>query len=173
MKRFMYGLVGLVSAGLIFMGSNTSALACELEDLGSEFGRPYVVEDSAEQIKDEITLGEMELIAQLVEAEAGNQDLDGKRLVVDVVLNRMDDGRFGGSSAEAVIFADGQFSVVRNGAWEKAAYNMKESDYEAVRLEYGKAREERLNGNVLYFNNCKEVGGTGTPFKFGGHYFNT
>ena len=32
--------------------------------------------------------GELELLATLVEAEAGNQDMTGKRLVVDVVLNR-------------------------------------------------------------------------------------
>lgn len=171
MRKSFKGLVGVMLASLFICTNTVTAKASELVEMG-EFGRPYVVEDSTEQIEEEIRLGEMELIAQLVEAEAGNQDLTGKRMVVDVILNRLDDGRFG-DSIEDIIFAPGQFSVVRNGAFEKAAYNMKDSDYEAVRIEYGKLRAERLNSQILYFNNCEEVSGTGTPFKVGGHWFNT
>lgn len=169
MKRRLNGLVGAMLASLFILTSPITAFASDFEELG-QYGRLYAFEDSQEQIDEEIRLGEMELIAQLVEAEAGNQDLEGKRLVVDVILNRLDDGRFG-SSVEDIIFAKGQFSVVRNGAFEKAAYNMKESDYEAVRLEYGKAREERLDGNVLYFNCGDYVSGTYKLYKCGGHYF--
>ena len=67
-----------------------------------------------------------------------------------------------------VIFQDGQFSVIKNGAFDKAAWNMKESDYAAVMVE----TEIHSNKEVLYFNNCKSVSGTGTPFKVGGHWFN-
>ena len=47
-----------------------------------------------EEIEEEIRLGEMELLAQLIEAEAGNQDYTGKRLVGDVVINRIRSNRF-------------------------------------------------------------------------------
>ena len=40
----------------------------------------------------EITDAEIDMLAHLVMAEAGNQDLLGKQLVVDVVFNRMRSG---------------------------------------------------------------------------------
>lgn len=49
---------------------------------------------SQEEILEEMKYGDMELVAQLVQAEAGNQDLTGKRLVADVVYNRVRDPRF-------------------------------------------------------------------------------
>ncbi len=125
--------------------------------------------DTPEQIYEEIMLGDMELISQLVEAEAGNQSLLGKRLVCDVVLNRLRDGRFG-DSVEEIIFMDKplQFSVTKNGAWEKAAYNMQKSDYVAVSLEFTNGQ---YNTEVLYFNCGDYVEGTTPLFKEGDHYF--
>ena len=60
------------------------------------------------------------MLAQLVQAEAGNQPLTGMRFVVDVVLNRVDDERFP-NTIEGVIYQKGQFSVIRNGQFDKAA----------------------------------------------------
>lgn len=163
MKKFLLGLAGVLLAGSFFN------LEVKAYDEVGEFGRPgYIIEDTAEQIAEEITEGEMELLAQLVEAEAGNQDLEGKRLVASVVLNRVRDERFP-NTVEDVIFQNNQFSVVKNGAWERAAYNMQQSDYDAVWLEY----QDQINTEVLYFNNSPEVYGSGTPFKHGGHYFNS
>lgn len=54
------------------------------------------------------------LLYSLVQAEAGNQDLDGCRLVADVVLNRIDSDSFP-NELEDVIYAPGQFSVVKIG----------------------------------------------------------
>ena len=61
-----------------------------------------------------------------------------------------------------------QFSVTKNGAWEKAAYNMLASDYVAVSLEF---TEGQLNTEVLYFNCGGYVKGTTPLFKEGDHYF--
>lgn len=102
---------------------------------------------SENQIKEEIQFGEMELIAQLVMAEAGNQDLTGKRYVVDVVLNRVDSDVFP-DTVEEVIFQENQFSVIDNGTFEEAGWTVTEECYDAVKLEY----EERLNYNILYFS---------------------
>lgn len=99
------------------------------------------------EIEEEIRLGEMELIAQLVMAEAGNQDLMGKRYVVDVVLNRVDSDDFP-NTVEDVIFQKNQFSVIENGAFDEAGWAITEECYEAVKLEY----EELLNYDILYFS---------------------
>ena len=121
-------------------------------------------------ITDEEQLSDMYLLAQLVQAEAGNQSLEGKRLVVDVVLNRVADPRFP-NTVEEVIFQQYkgyyQFSVVKNGAWDKAAKNMSDDDYDAVSLEY----EEKTNSEVIYFNCGSYVPKTTALFKEGGHYF--
>lgn len=135
-----------------------------------EYGRPgvlvYDIEDTEEQIEEEERLGDMELIAQLVQAEAGNQSFEGKCKVVDVILNRLEDPRFP-NTVEEIIFAPGQFSVVRNGAWEKAAYNMTEEDYAAVVYEM----EMHSDKDVLYFNCGDYVSGTTHLYKCGDHYF--
>lgn len=169
-KSIIKGLAGVLSAGLLLLAPITSidAVASGFTEVG-QYGRPGLMkyEDTSEQIAEEIVLGEMELIAQLVQAEAGNQSLEGKRLVVDVVLNRVADPRFP-DTVEGVIFQPGQFSVVKNGEFEKAAWHMEESDFAAVAIEY----EMHTNEDVLYFNNCKKVSGSGTPFKVGGHWFN-
>lgn len=107
----------------------------------------YVEDPTEEEIAEEIRFGEMELIAQLVMAEAGNQDLTGKRYVADVVLNRVDSDDFP-DTVEEVIFQKNQFNVIENGAFDEAAWTITEECYEAVLLEY----EERLNYDILYFS---------------------
>jgi N-acetylmuramoyl-L-alanine amidase len=165
MKRIIVGVAALI-AGLLFYCPESEAAG--YTECG-QYGRPGIMkyDDTEEQITEEIRLGEMELIAQLVQAEAGNQSLEGKRLVVDVILNRVADPRFP-DTVEEVIFQPGQFSVVRNGAFEKAAWHMQETDFAAVAIEY----EMHTNEEVLYFNNCSDVCGEGEPFKVGGHWFN-
>lgn len=168
MKKKLVGLAGILLAGLFTLQSSITCQAAGYLEVG-EYGRPFVVTyETEEEIEEEILLGDMELMAQLVQAEAGNQDFYGKCLVVDVLLNRLESPDFP-NTVEEVIFQDHQFSVVKNGAWEKAAYNMQESDYEAVLYEI----ENHTNKEILYFNNCEKVAGTGTPFKVGGHWFNT
>ena len=107
----------------------------------------YVEDPTEEEIAEEIRFGEMELIAQLVMAEAGNQGLTGKRYVADVVLNRVDSDDFP-NTVEEVIFQENQFSVIENGAFDEAGWTITEECYEAVKLEY----EERLNYDILYFS---------------------
>ena len=102
------------------------------------------------------------LLYSLVQAEAGNQDVDGCRLVADVVLNRMASEKFP-SDMESVIYSPGQFSVVRNGSLEKAQGEISEKVIQAVDMELSGTK---LNNDVLYFNN-KPNGG----WKYGGHYF--
>ena len=160
-----------LTAGLVVTLAMSSfslpASAAGYSEVG-EYGRPFVLafEDSEEQIQEEIYLGELEVLAQLVEAEAGNQSFEGKCLVADVILNRVESPDFPNTISE-VVFQDGQFSVVKNGAFDKAGYNMKDDDYKAVLYEV----TLHNNKNVLYFNNCSKVAGKGDKFKVGDHWF--
>lgn len=58
-------------------------------------------------------------LCKLAFAEAGNQDVDGKALVMLVVLNRVESDKFPDSISE-VIFARNQFSVTTNGMYDNA-----------------------------------------------------
>lgn len=118
-----------------------------------------------EDLEEEIRFGEIELIAQLVQAEAGNQDITGKRYVVDVVLNRVDSEEFP-NTVEEVIFQEDQFSVIKNGAFDEAGLNITEEDYKAVLLEY----KERLNYDILYFSRGKSKYAS-NHFKWQDHWF--
>ncbi len=62
------------------------------------------------------------LLACLVMAEAGGECYEGKLAVANIVLNRLNGGSYG-SSIHDVIYARGQFSVVRNGALNRALNN--------------------------------------------------
>lgn len=119
-----------------------------------------------EQIAEEIKEGEIELLAQLVEAEAGNQDMKGKRLVADVVLNRIESDRFP-NTIEEVIFQESQFSCIEDGNFEKSGWKISEDSFEAARLEY----ENRLDSYILFFT----AGGYNEycvpMYKHGAHYF--
>ncbi len=100
---------------------------------------------------DEWLLGEedLDILARIVEAEAGNQDAEGRLLVANVVLNRVASETFPDSVKEVVFQEEKgvcQFSPVSNGRiWE---VKVSEETNEAV--------ERALNGEdisdgALYF----------------------
>ena len=163
------GLFGAVAFAAVLLLCKNEALAAGYTEVG-EYGRPFIVTmDTQEQIDEEIKLGEMELLAQLVEAEAGNQSFEGKCLVVDCILNRVESPDFPNTITEVIYQKNPiQFSTAYNGALEKAGWNMKEDDFAAVEVEM------QLHGNkdFLYFNNSSSVSGSGTPVRVGGHWFN-
>jgi len=123
--------------------------------------------DEEEEIALEIQEGEYELLTQLVHAEAGNQDLIGKQYVADVVLNRVASSDWPNTIHE-VIFQKGQFSVAHNGALDKAAWNLTDEDFEAVRLE---TDGSQLDTEIIYFQ-TRRYNTWGEPaFQYGDHYF--
>lgn len=111
----------------------------------------------------------LELLAICVEAEAGNQGLQGKRLVVDVILNRAEEhsGQWP-DTISGVISQKNQFTSYWDGnmagIWEPS-----EETYRAVRMEV----EQRAYPGIYYFREG-EWPGCGTPWKkVGAHYFST
>lgn len=128
-----------------------------IDVINQTYGGNYqMIVDRGRQIK---------LLAQLIHAEAGNQDLKGKRLVGEVILNRMRSGRFP-NSMEGVIYQEGSFGVIKDGAFEKAKSQITEEDLEAARL----AWEDPLDQNILYFN-TEKMDCAKRWYLHGDHYF--
>lgn len=130
-------------------------------------------DDSEEQIAEEVMYGEIEMLAQLIQAEAGNQDFKGKCLVADVVLNRVESDVFPNSVEEVIQdrWPCVQFSTVStlDGSYEKAGWYISDDARKAAYQEY--MAERRIDDNVLYF-----TAGSYNPFctpayKYGDHYF--
>lgn len=102
-------------------------------------------------------------LAKLVEAEAGNQDEYGKRLVCDVVLNRVLDPRFP-DTINDVIFQKNQFAVAYTGLIHGP--EPKEETFKLVEEEL----IDQVDYDVLFF--CNSYYNGNTPlYIWGDHYF--
>lgn len=111
---------------------------------------------------------DLDMLAAIIECEAGNQPYEGRLAVASVIINRMNNPRFANSISE-VIYSPGQFSPVASGRF-------------AVVLSRGacddcrRAAQDALNGNTnvdaLYF-----IGYRGSidddKLKIGDHVFFT
>jgi len=93
------------------------------------------------------TASDLDMLAAIVECEAGNQPYEGRLAVASVVINRMKNPRFANSIAE-VIYSPGQFSPVASGRFAVVLARGTCSDCR-------NAAQEALNGNTnvdaLYF----------------------
>ena len=126
-----------------------------------------VTDLTEEDIKEMDYWGELELLAAVVEAEAGNQDMIGKRLVVDVVLNRVDSPLFPDTITE-VLEQPGQFTTMWNGAVEDAGWHMQEDDYTAVMME---VTGTRLDYDIYFFTAGEYNASCKPAYIHGDHYF--
>lgn len=104
------------------------------------------------------------LFAQIVMAEAGDQGLYGKRLVVDVILNRIDSEHYP-CTLEGVISQTGQFTAYENGAvWR---VDPDEECYQAIEMELA----NRTDSEIIYFR-TDHYSEYGIPcYQYGDHYF--
>ena len=128
-----------------------------------ECNAEIVEEDTAKSV---LSQSDIDLLATIVRAEAGNQSLAGKKAVVDVVLNRVDSEQFP-NTIQSVIYQEGQFNCINDGNFAKALYTKDETDYEAVRLEL----EERTDTEIVFFQ-TSSYSSYGTPaYVIGDHYF--
>lgn len=109
---------------------------------------------------------DINMMARMVQSEAGGQCEEGQRLVICCVLNRIDSEYFPDTISE-VITAPNQFAVVENGSIQKAQPT--DEIYDLIRQELN----ERTNYDVIYFT----AGGynpSGEPWaQVGDHYFST
>ena len=106
---------------------------------------------------------DIDLMAAVVFYEAGNQDMYGKQLVADTILNRVDSPRFP-NTISGVIDQRGQFHTARK-AHKISPLNVPIDCYGAVISQL----EVRENYEVMYFSRGY---GCGKPlFKYGDHCF--
>lgn len=105
-----------------------------------------------------------ELLAKTVEAEAGNQSIEGKRLVCAVILNRVDHEAFP-DSVEKVLSQPNQFTTFKKLGYTDITWQ----DQLAVQMEL----ERRSNTEVLFFNCGGYIPNTTKLYKIEDHYFST
>lgn len=130
-----------------------------------------VYEITPDDLKLEYYYDSLELLALCVEAEAGDQGLYGKKLVADVVLNRVDSPDFPDNITDVILQCGNngvyQFSVVGDG--RIYAVEPTEETFQAVREEL----ESRTNKDILFFT-AEGFSPYGSAWeKVGDHYFST
>lgn len=119
-----------------------------------------------EQIALEDEMYELEMLAIAVHAEAGNQSFEGRQAVAGVILNRMDSTRFPNTISE-VLHQKNQFSCMTDGAYEKACWEVEQTDYDAVAAEL----YERRYRDALFFRTGHYHEGRTPLYRIGAHYF--
>lgn len=119
-----------------------------------------------DEVAEEEYADSIEYLACAVESEAGTEPLEGKKMVVDTILNRVDSADFPDTIRE-VIDQSNQFSVVSNGRINKVIPSPE--TWEAVLSEL----ESRTNSEVIYFR-ANKYHNYGTPLmQIGRHYFSS
>lgn len=138
----------------------------ELEELIDEMEAATVnyVPEPEVSLTDE----EINLIAKVTMAEAEGESEEGKRLVIDTILNRVDSPHsYWPDTVEGVIYQPSQFSAM----WDGRINRCRVKD-DIVRLVKEEARS-RTNTKAVYFR-TKRYSSYGTPmFQVGNHYFSS
>lgn len=142
--------------------------------IDQESNMPEVCEapPSIEQMKEEeiidtpamLSQEEAELLALVTMAEAEGEPEEGKRLVIDVILNRVDSPYFPNTVTD-VIYQKNQFTSMWNGRVERCEVRVDILNLVQEEL------ENRTNKNVVFFR-TERYSDFGIPvFKVGNHYF--
>lgn len=119
------------------------------------------------ELEQELYYDQLEELAVCVMAEAGNQGVDGMRMVCDVILNRVDDTDFP-DNIHDVISQPFHFSSYWDGGTQRWCTPSEEC-YKAVQMEL-----ENVSYPGLFYFQTGNYSQYGTPaFKFGEHYFST
>lgn len=129
-----------------------------------------VVEVAPVQEEPELPLTDEEiyLVALVTVAEAEGEPEEGKRLVIDTVLNRTDsDNSYWPDTVSEVIYQPSQFTSMWNGRADRC--QVTDDVLELVKEEL----LERTNSDVVYFR-TSHYSSYGTPmFQVGNHYFSS
>lgn len=128
--------------------------------------KQYDIPMDTYEVESLLTNEDVALIALVTMAEAEGEPEQGKRLVIDTILNRMDSDHFPDTVYE-VIYQPNQFSVMWNGRIERC--EVRNDIYKLVMEEL----DTRTNKDVIFFN-ADRYSKYGTPmFQVGNHYFSS
>lgn len=123
-----------------------------------------ITEETVEEQK--VSEEDIELIALVTMAEAEGECEEGKRLVIDTILNRVDSEHFPNTIYE-VIYQPSQFTSMWNGRADRCEVH--EDICQLVRYEL----ESRTNYDVMFFT-AGNYSDYGVPiFQVGNHYFSS
>ena len=114
----------------------------------------------------EVSLSDIELIALITMAEAEGEPVEGQRLVIDTILNRVDNPAFPNTVYD-VIYQPGQFTCVWNGRLSRCYVS--EDICQLVREEL----ESRYSYDTIYFCAGGYSGYGQRLFQVGNHYFSS
>lgn len=149
--------IGNLEGQVEMLEGKVEGLKLENEQLIKAPKQTNVVIENAPEF--ELSDEDIELIARIVHAEAGNQDQIGKRLVADCILNRVKSDKFP-DTVQGVIYQAGQFTATPG--------DFDESDINAVMEEC----EQRIDPSVYWFK-INGFHSVGVPlYQHGAHYFN-
>lgn len=111
-----------------------------------------------------LTKDEVDLLARITMAEAEGETDEGKRLVIDTVLNRVDSEHFPDTVYD-VIYQPNHFSPVTNGRLDRCEV---QDEYVQLVLE---ELENRTNNEVVFFQMYDYSPYGEDMFQVGCHYF--
>lgn len=127
---------------------------------------PAVLVEESEEEESMVPEEDIELIALVTMAEAEGECEEGKRLVIDTILNRVDSEHFPNTICD-VIYQPNQFSSMWNGRVDRC--EVREDICQLVREEI----TSRTNYEVMFFT-AGEYSAYGVPmFQVEHHYFSS
>lgn len=129
-----------------------------------------VYDEEVEREEEPITMysvEDIELLCKVVQCEAESEDIYGRTLISNVILNRVADGTWG-DSIRQVVMAPGQFVPVKNGAYINAV-----PDDNTKRAVVNALNGEDYSEGALYFQKSKDTQWDGKTylFRYGAHSF--
>lgn len=117
---------------------------------------------------------ELEALMRIVEAEAGNQDIIGRMLVANVIINRVNNSYFPNTILEVIFQNDGnvyQFEPIKNGYY----YSVTISELTKEAVDKVLKGEDYSMGALYFTRNSSENSWFNTSltklFLHGAHYF--
>ncbi|MFA9463356.1 MAG: cell wall hydrolase [Velocimicrobium sp.] len=126
-----------------------SAQAMQLE-LAEEIASNEKEKREIEESKIYLSKADTEILLRIVEAEATGEDIEGKMLVANVILNRVNSKKFP-DTIEKVVFAKRQFSPIRDGRYYKVSIT-KDTKEAVSRVLNG---EDQSSGAVYFMSRKK------------------
>ena len=182
-RRIEIPIIFLLSFALVFcthyLFPETNAKKIEsikstIDSYGYEFNPIKTIKMvdmvEASSIEEEIIYSmseeDIQLIALVTMAEAEGEPEEGKRLVIDTILNRVDSPCFPNSVYE-VIYQPSQFTSMWNGRSDRCY--VREDIYQLVKEEL----ESRTNSDVIFFRTTRYSDYGVTMFQVGHHYFSS
>ena len=156
MKRFFALLLAfLMLTGCTSVEATTPTTTAQPEE---ETTSPQIQKPSYEAQADDL-----DMLAALIECEAGDQSYYGMLCVGAVVMNRIASSKYP-NNIDAVIYQKGQFGPARNGKLDRV---LRSGSYTSSCLQ---AAEDALNG-VDPVEGCLYFGCGNKGIKIGAHYF--